>query len=193
MARIALLLVLAVGLGCASHPVLTPKPPDNKPETVKRPAATLSAPTPVAAADEQPLELPLISHAVVKRVVDGDTFDLQNGWRVRLLGINAPESVKRGFPVEPFGPEASAWMHARIEGKRVRLVWDKNPCGAWNRLVAWVYEGGTLINEESLRAGMSKIEPEYLKGSLHPDLVARLNAAEKKARDGKVGVWSTAH
>ena len=53
---------------------------------------------------------PAALSATVERVVDGDTFIARRGGRslrVRLIGINAPESVKPGSPVECFGPESA--------------------------------------------------------------------------------------
>jgi len=57
---------------------------------------------------------PAAFSATVERVVDGDTFIARRGGRslrVRLIGINAPESVKPGSPVECFGPESSQVLH----------------------------------------------------------------------------------
>jgi micrococcal nuclease len=59
--------------------------------------------------------------AVVKSVYDGDTITLENGDKVRLLGINTPEidgGYRRG---EAGGQEAKAWLTQKILGRKVRL------------------------------------------------------------------------
>ena len=64
----------------------------------------------------------------VERVVDGDTFIARRAGRslrVRLIGINAPESVKPGAPVECFGPESSRVLHDLLpSGATVRAAYE---------------------------------------------------------------------
>ena len=63
----------------------------------------------------------------VLKVVDGDTIDVQiNGYteRLRLIGINTPESGEARKPVECFGKEAAAKAKALLDGKRVKLEAD---------------------------------------------------------------------
>ncbi|CAN5714639.1 hypothetical protein BH18ACT15_BH18ACT15_09790 [soil metagenome] len=78
--------------------------------------------------------------ALVTRVVDGDTIEVRIArvvpgtgageveagrlYDVRLIGIDTPETVKPGAPVECFGNEASAASTVLIEGRRVFLVKD---------------------------------------------------------------------
>ena len=59
--------------------------------------------------------------AVVKRVVDGDTLLLANDKRVRLIGVNTPETVKPNSPVEAYGKEASDYTKKMLTGKTVYL------------------------------------------------------------------------
>src|SRR5882724_9434178 len=60
----------------------------------------------------------------VQRVVDGDTLMLGTGERIRLIGVNTPESKHPQKPVEAFGKEASAFTKRMVEGKLVRLEFD---------------------------------------------------------------------
>ena len=60
----------------------------------------------------------------VQRVVDGDTLMLGTGERVRLIGVNTPETVHPKKAVEAFGKEASAFTKRMVEGKLVRLEFD---------------------------------------------------------------------
>ena len=60
----------------------------------------------------------------VSRVVDGDTFVTDTGQRVRLIGVDTPETVHPSKPVQYFGKEASAYTKRMLEGKTVRLEYD---------------------------------------------------------------------
>jgi endonuclease YncB( thermonuclease family) len=61
---------------------------------------------------------------VVERVVDGDTLLLTSGERVRLIGVDTPETKQPKKPVKRFGKEASEFTRHMVEGKRVRLELD---------------------------------------------------------------------
>jgi micrococcal nuclease len=89
-------------------------------------------------------EGPATAEAVVTRVVDGDTIEVRIGDRVedvRLIGIDTPETVKPGAPVECFGPQASRFAHLLLEGRRVRLVFGVERRDAYGRLLAYAYLG----------------------------------------------------
>lgn len=99
----------------------------------------------------------------VTRVVDGDTFWVENGIekdrRVRLLGIDAPES-RKSFKkeVQYFGKEASDYLKQLIGGKKVRLVYDVNPKDRYGRTLAYVYlEDGTFVNAELVSKGYAVV------------------------------------
>jgi endonuclease YncB( thermonuclease family) len=61
----------------------------------------------------------------VQRVVDEDTLVLGTGERVRLIGVDTPESVRPNTPVQRFGKEAADFTRRMAEGKRVRLEYDQ--------------------------------------------------------------------
>ena len=60
----------------------------------------------------------------VQRVIDGDTLVLDGGERVRLIGVDTPETVHPQKPVERFGKEASAFTRRMAEGKEVYLEYE---------------------------------------------------------------------
>jgi len=94
----------------------------------------------------------------VKRVVDGDTFIIDTGKRVRMIGIDTPESVKPNSPVEPYGKEASEFAKKVLEGKRVKLEFDVQKKDKYGRLLAYVYlEDGTFVNALLVKEGYAKI------------------------------------
>lgn len=131
--------------------------------------------------------------AVVSRVVDGDTVDLsfrgRPGERVRLLGIDTPETVKPDSPVECFGPEASARTEELLpEGTEVVVQRDEEPRDRYGRLLVylWRRSDGTFVNEVLLAEGFATVL------SLEPNTArrAQLAAAEHAARTAGSGLWS---
>lgn len=127
----------------------------------------------------------------VVHVVDGDTVDVRIGGRVervRLLGIDTPESVAPDRPVECYGPEASQLTASLVpEGTAVRLERDEEARDAYGRLLAYVFrvDDGLFVNEAILAAGAAEIlsiEPNHAYAS-------RLAAvADAARRDGR-GRW----
>jgi micrococcal nuclease len=136
--------------------------------------------------DRPSTELPP-EKAAVQRVVDGDTLLLPDRTRVRLIGVNAPESVKPDSPVEPFGPEASDFTKHFIAGGDVRLEFDKERLDQYGRTLAYVWVGDKLLNEELLRAGLARWERHY---HYSDQKKSRFRRAEQEARDAKRGIWS---
>lgn len=125
----------------------------------------------------------------VKRVVDGDTLLLEGGERVRLIGIDTPETVKPDTPPQPFGHEASEFTKRLAEGKDVRLEFDRNREDQYGRTLAYVYIGDLFLNEEIVRQGFSRAETRF---HFRTDYERRFVAAEKEARAAHRGIWSDA-
>jgi micrococcal nuclease len=81
----------------------------------------------------------------VSRVIDGDTFVLSAGagsYRVRVLGIDTPETVDPRKPVQCFGPQASAYAKHLLTGRRVILRYDRVVHDVYGRLLAYVWLAG---------------------------------------------------
>ena len=121
----------------------------------------------------------------VERVVDGDTLKLTGGERVRLIGVDTPETVHPRKPVEYFGKEASAFTKKMCEGKTVRLEYDQTRRDKYARLLAYVYlEDGTFVNAEIIKQGYgfayTKFPFKYME---------EFRAYERDAREKKMGLW----
>lgn len=135
------------------------------------------------------------TNAMIVRTVDGDTlvvkYDGQESEaRVRLLGINTPEVVDPRKPVECFGKEASAHMHAILDGKRIRL--DEDPqadnIDKYGRLLRnVVLSDGTDVNAAMVRDGYAYA---YLSFPLNPARKQELKKLENDARMAQRGLWS---
>lgn len=73
---------------------------------------------------------------LVSRVVDSDTIQLDDGRRVRLIGVDTPETVHPQKGVEPYGKEASNFTHSMLEGREVYLEYDVQLTDKFGRTLA---------------------------------------------------------
>ena len=129
--------------------------------------------------------------ATVTQVVDGDTIELRIGNRsetARLLGIDTPETVKPGAPVDCFGPEASARTEDLLPvGTEVRVTRDEEVRDRYGRLLLYVVRArdGLFVNRSLVEDGYARtlaIAPN----DAHR---AELAAAESAAREAGAGLW----
>lgn len=129
--------------------------------------------------------------ATVVHVVDGDTVDLRIGPRTetaRLLGIDTPETVKPGAPVDCFGPEASARTKELLpEGTAVRITRDVEVRDRFDRLLVYVVRAGDglFVNHSLVADGYARTL------SIAPNDAHRreLAAAAAEARSARRGLW----
>jgi micrococcal nuclease len=125
--------------------------------------------------------------AFVVRIIDGDTVDLADGTRVRLLGVDTPETKKPHTPVQPWGPEASEFTRRHVEGRMVRLEFDKERRDKYDRVLAYVYLDNWFLNEELIRAGMGHAITNH---PYSEAMKRRFRAAEQEAKEHRRGIWS---
>jgi micrococcal nuclease len=127
----------------------------------------------------------------VLRVVDGDTIHVQVGGRderVRYIGIDTPEEVKPGTPVQCYARAAAAANRRLVAGREVRLVPDVESRDRFGRLLAYVYRSGDgrFVNAELVRDGFARtltIPPNVRHAERFADLAG-------EARDAGRGLWS---
>ncbi len=115
----------------------------------------------------------------VAEVIDGDTFKLSNGIKVRLLGINAPEEG------EAFFEEAKNYLSELIEGKEVYLEEDIIKKDIHGRKLAFVFVDDKNVNVEILKKGLAHTF-ELNKVTKH---LEELKNAEKYAIQNEIGIW----
>jgi micrococcal nuclease len=104
-------------------------------------------------------EGPRAATVTVTRVVDGDTVvvELEGETEdVRYIGVDTPETVKPGAPVDCFGPQASAFNHHLVEGRQVRLVFGVERRDVYGRLLAYVHLGDRFVNAILLKRGLAR-------------------------------------
>lgn len=127
--------------------------------------------------------------AVVSRVVDGDTLEVvyrSDSLDLRLIGIDTPEAVAPGWPIECYGPEASAYTQERLGGAAVRLEFDVERLDRFGRTLAYVWLGDELFNETLVRLGYALVT------TFPPNVryAERFVAAQREARGEGRGLWA---
>lgn len=162
---------------------------DTKKEQINTVAGSIASST-EANLSIKPLTTDLKLLNVVK-VVDGDTIDVSldgKTERIRLIGINTPETVDPRKPVECFGKEASDKAKALLSGKKVYLEADaiSGERDKYNRLLRFVFlEDGTSFNLQMIKEGYA-YEYTY---DVPYKYQAEFKEAQKEAETNKAGLW----
>ena len=181
-----------IAVGC-EPPFVGGQPSPSSPPVVGRPSAGASPPD--ALVDEAFRPAGPTVPAMVVRVVDGDTIVVRidgREKRLRYIGMDTPETVKPGSPVEWMGPEASRANAALVEGKTVELEKDVSETDQYGRLLryVWLVDGNrwTMVGLELVRRGYAQVETDP------PDVryAGRFVAAQRAARDAGLGLWGPA-
>ncbi len=123
----------------------------------------------------------------IQRVVDGDTIELAGHQRVRLIGVDTPETVKPDHPVEPWGPEATAFTKNFLVGGSARLQFDRERVDRYGRLLAYVWVGERMLNEELVANGLARYEPNF---HYSVAMKKRFYKAQRDAQQAHRGIWS---
>ncbi len=123
--------------------------------------------------------------SLVLKVLDGDTLLLATGERVRLIGVDAPESVDLRRPVGRLGPAAAAFVRRLAEGRRVRLEFDRERRDRYGRTLAYVFVGDLDLNAELLRRGYARAYTRFPHRRS-----AEFLALEGQARAAGRGLWA---
>jgi len=127
---------------------------------------------------------------LVTSVTDGDTIGVGRGWRyekVRLIGVDTPETVHPEKPVQPFGPEASEFTERKLEGQWVRLEFEPaNQYDRYDRLLAYVFlADGVLFNADLIKQGYARvIAPSPFRH------YREFKHYEREAKRAGLGIWS---
>jgi len=137
---------------------------------------------------------------VCTRVVDGDTIVVEKIGKVRLIGVDTPETKHPRKPVEYFGKEASNFTKKMVEGKRVRIEYDWQKKDKYRRTLAYVYimtndvrdmpefknraSIELMLNAELIKQGYGHAYTKYPFKYLE-----QFRKYEKEARENKRGLW----
>lgn len=125
----------------------------------------------------------------VVRVVDGDTIVIDyngTGEKVRLIGIDTPESVHPDADKNTkWGNTASDYTKYMLSGKYVGVEFDVEQTDKYGRLLAYVYLDGKMYNKTLLENGFAKVST-YPPNVKYVDEFVQL---QKQARENKIGIW----
>ncbi len=121
----------------------------------------------------------------VKRVIDGDTILLINGERVRLIGVDTPETKHPQKPVQYFGREAYLFTKQMVDGKEARFEFERQKRDRYGRLLAYVYLlDGTFLNAEIIKQGYGFAYTRF------PfKYIEEFRRYEREARENRRGLW----
>ncbi len=191
MVAAVLALVVATLAGCASEDAgRRTSAGARTPEStgVPEPAAS-TATGPPATPVPSGAELPPGEDTTVDKVIDGDTIVVAGGARVRLIGVDTPETKHPRKPVQCFGLEASNHTGQLLApGAGVRLVHDVERKDRYGRVLAYVYRSsdGLFVNAALVRDGYAQV-------ATFPPNVAHTEefvALQREARHAGRGLWS---
>jgi len=137
--------------------------------------------------------VPQVLSERVERVIDGDTLLLDNGEKVRLIGIDTPEYYKitdtKKFGLDEdylyeWGVKAKLYMEDRVLHKDVSLEYDWERRDCYGRLLAYIYLDHEMINRTMIEEGYARATPEF-------DFKYKeefIELEEKAKKEGK-GMW----
>ncbi len=169
-----------------------PSPTDTLlPIAPRTPVTNTPAPTrtPRATQTPAPTATPARQAALVVRVIDGDTIEVQidaQTYRVRYIGMDTPETVHPGQPVMWFGPEATAANAHMVAGQTVYLEKDVSETDRYGRLLRYVFlADGTHVNAELVRRGYAQVST-YPPDVKYQELYQELQTV---AREAERGLW----
>jgi micrococcal nuclease len=136
-----------------------------------------------------------LEQVTVGRIIDGDTFETSDGRRVRLVGVNTPESTSR---TEEHGKEASRYTTSKLEGKQVWMQKDVSNRGRYSRYlrIVWLEVPSNIMDENEIRTKMFNaylVLNGYAEPSTFiPDVKYRTYFVKfaREAREGNTGLWA---
>ncbi len=178
---LAVLLILLFAAGCGN-----PSAPAADPDPVSQTPSINESPTPP---QQESLSTAVDTVPVtVTRVVDGDTIEVALGGKtekIRLIGVDTPETVHPTRGEEPYGREASNFTKTRLDGNQIGLEFDVEERDRYGRLLAYVWLGDVLFNEVLVFEGYAQVAtyPPNVK------YVDRFTVAQKAAREANRGLW----
>lgn len=120
----------------------------------------------------------------VAKVYDGDTIELKDGRKIRLIGVDAPEVDSPYAKKEPYGEESKAYLSNLLSGKKVSIRVGEDPKDRFGRTLAYVYVGDVLVNGRIIRDGFARVYEKF--DYEYKDL---FKAYEREAKSRAIGIW----
>lgn len=120
--------------------------------------------------------------------MDGDTIVIElygKQEKVRLIGVDTPETVDPHKVVQYYGKEASNYVRSQLEGVEIELEFDFNPRDKYDRLLAYVWLNGVNFDSELIRLGYAR---SYLRFPFR--YFKEFEKFGREAEKNKVGMWA---
>ncbi|HKB88398.1 MAG TPA: thermonuclease family protein [Patescibacteria group bacterium] len=126
---------------------------------------------------------PNFTYAKVTRVIDGDTIEIEDGQKVRYIGVDTSEIYPK---IECYSEEAKKENENLVLGRTVKLEKDVSETDKYSRLLRYVYLDNEFINDELVKTGFAKVE------TVPPDIKYKSEFLESEnyAKENKLGLWS---
>lgn len=146
--------------------------------------------SPIKASDTEDITPGGFVNAKVTRIIDGDTLEVEyknEEYKVRLLCIDTPETVKKGVDVQPYGRQATEELIKMVLNKEVKLIFEKDIKDNYNRLLAYILlNNGTCVNAALVEQGLARVEI-VRPNNMYKDY---FNELQDNAIKVKIGLWS---
>ncbi len=139
--------------------------------------------------EKPPEVIPTTTEANVLRVIDGDTIEVDiNGitYKVRYIGIDAPELNDEGCEFSALAQEATRCNSQLVRGKTILLEKDVSEIDQYGRLLRYVYVDDIFVNAELVRQGLAWAKA-YEPDTKYQDYLEEMEA---KAKQAEIGIWS---
>jgi micrococcal nuclease len=178
-----LIALLSWGRGIDQNPSDPTQPTPQAPNTSTTSAAEID----IKATEITPANTsPIAKKISVARVIDGDTFVLNTGEHVRLIGIDTPELHPRdGTGIQCYAGEAAQRLVELTFQKEVRLEKDKSETDRYKRLLRYAYVNDVFVNKVLVTEGYAKARAYKPDTSKHLELETAMNEAQKSGK----GMW----
>jgi micrococcal nuclease len=149
----------------------------------------------IATAIPSPTLPPSMQRALVTKVIDGDTIEIEGGIKVRYIGVDTPELRHQSQGKQCFAKEATEKNRELVEGKEVILEKDVSETDSFGRLLRYVYRYGKSdgLNVKGVFVNQYLILEGYgFAATFPPDVRFSDMFAQNQqmARDAKKGLWS---
>ncbi len=119
--------------------------------------------------------------AKVAKVIDGDTVELENGTRVRYIGIDTPEKG------DPYSVRATDYNEDLVYSKEVWLEYGVERYDHYNRLLAYVWVNSEMVNLKLVKEGLARSYPVEPNTSYQYEF----EMAEFEAKQARKNIWSS--
>jgi endonuclease YncB( thermonuclease family) len=144
--------------------------------------------TPASSQSRQTASLYPPIEATVISVVQADLLRLDSGQKVRLVGVDTPETTDPDRPLEFFGRESFLYTKKKAEGQRVRIEFDQQRMDDFGQLLGYVHlADGTFLNLDIVRTGHGHA---WLGAAMSEENSGRFRDAETSARREQLGLWN---